>query len=354
MDTLTHLVAGALTPLAFRHAPKSRLLIPFGIACGEFPDIDILAGTSPEALLVIHRGITHALAVQPFSALLLAAVFYPLLKKRDEAGSWTFGKTWLLAFLALLVHLFLDCMTTFGTQVFLPFSSYRVSIPAMYIIDLLLTLPTLGVLIMLLRRGGASALPEQRMRPARLALAWMLIYPFLALGTGQALQAHLNSRYARPAEANGIQRILLTPEPFAPLYWKVIAQKERSYGMSSVLLTSPDADRPFSEYERPDPALWRRLCDTLPLFAKYADFVSFPIQTTRQLPDGSTLAVFRDLRYEGTLPGLMKAIGRTDGLFLMEVTLDQAGTPLAYRFLRRGKLAAETPWTPMPAVPGKS
>jgi inner membrane protein len=343
MDTVTHLVAGALTPLAFKNAPKSRWLIPFGILCGELPDLDVLAGSSPEALLVVHRGITHALAVQPFSALLMALLFHRVLKQGDASGRWTFAKTWQVAFMALLIHLFLDCMTTFGTRIFLPFSAYRVAIPAMYIIDPVLTLPVLLLLVILLRRGGSAAPAEKRVGLAGKGLAWMLCYPFLALAVGLAAQHALSGRHADPGAPHGVCRVMLTPEPLAPLYWKIIAETEDRYFMGGVFLPGLGGEIAFIPYLRADRELWLRLRREQPLFAVYADFVSFPVQRTEQRADGTTLVEFRDLRYEPTLPGLMKALGRSDGLFLMQAALDREGGLLEYRFLRRGKLA-DTAW----------
>ena len=344
MDTVTHLVAGALTPLAFRNAPKSRWLIPFGILCGEFPDIDVLvAGRSPEALMVIHRGLSHALAVQPFVALVLALLFHSILKKGDTTGGWSFGKTWFLALLALFGHVFLDCMTTFGTQIFLPFSNFRVAIPAMYIIDLSLTLPLVAVLIVLLRQGGSEAPAEKRFGLARRGLAWMLVYPFLAWGVGFGVQSALAQRYVNTADPAGIQRLLVTPEPFAPFYWKVVGQGKDSYFMSSVLVPRFGSALSFREYPKVDMALWQSLQDQVPLFAEYARFVSFPTQSKQPQADGTTLLSFRDLRYEGTLAGLVKTLGREDGLFIMQAKLDAHGKLAAYRFLRRGKLV-DTPW----------
>jgi hypothetical protein len=48
MDSLTHLVAGALTPLAFRGAPKRAAVVAFGICAGELPDMDVFFGASIE------------------------------------------------------------------------------------------------------------------------------------------------------------------------------------------------------------------------------------------------------------------------------------------------------------------
>ena len=76
MDSLTHLVAGALTPLAFPHMPKRAAILGFGIAVGELPDMDVLFGVSPEALLMLHRGITHSLIWQPVLALVAVLPFF--------------------------------------------------------------------------------------------------------------------------------------------------------------------------------------------------------------------------------------------------------------------------------------
>ena len=176
MDSLTHLVAGALTPLAFPGAPRRAALLGFGIAAGELPDIDIFFGSTPEALMVVHRGITHALVWQPLLALLVVLPFYLWMRcgaansapnagsARDgrnpgsslagddarphpTAGRFGLGSLCLAALFALYTHIYLDCMTTFGTQIFLPFSATRVGFPAMFIVDLLLTLPALGLMI---------------------------------------------------------------------------------------------------------------------------------------------------------------------------------------------------------------
>ncbi len=352
MDSVTHLVAGALTPLAFKNAPKARLMTVFGILCGELPDIDILAGRSPEVILSFHRGITHALVLQPVFALVMALLFHWALKKRDVTGNWTFGKTWAVALTALCIHLFLDCMTTFGTQIFLPFSAYRVALPAIYIIDLALTLPLIIVWVTALRRGRAR-------RMARGALAWAVCYPLLCLGLNYGLAAHLNARYAAPGNPGGITRLQLSPEPFSPLNWKVVAETKATPGhpggqylMARYFLPHAGGPLAFTAYDRPDPVLWARLRREAPLFAMYADFVSFPAVTAQHEANGDSLLTFRDVRYEATLPGLMAAVGRKDGLFLMQAELRPNGALAAYRFLHRGREAADTPWR-RPALAGK-
>ena len=350
MDSLTHLVAGALTPLAFRDAPKSRLLIPFGILCGQFPDLDILAGASPEAFLSVHRGITHALVVQPFSALFLALLFHGILKKKDTAGSWTFAKSWALAFLALLFHIYLDCMTTFGTQIFLPFSSFRVAIPGMFIIDLLLTIPILAALMALLFRGGGKTRPYRRLPLARTALVWTLLYPLVSFGIGQVCVTWLNNAYATEKGMLDIRRVHLTPEPFAPLNWKLVAEKgENRYLIAPYSLLDPGNISGFQEFPRVNTALWAELKTKEPLVRIYADFASFPTEEyrspTEQEPGCDRILVVRDLRYEQFWKKALAFMGRDDGMFILEVCLAADNTPLAWRFMRRGNERNNTSWT---------
>lgn len=350
MDTITHFVAGALSPAAFKDAPRTKTLTLFGILCGELPDIDVIVGKSPEAILAVHRGITHALIAQPALALVMALIFHKALKKSDEAGTWTFAKTWSVALFALLTHLFLDCATTFGTQIFLPFSDFRVALPAIYIIDPLLTLPLAAALIFLPRQGENRTNEAKRVPLARKALAWLFCYPLLALGANHAASAYLETRHAARGNERGITRIELSPEPFSPLNWKIVGIAPETYYVGQFLLPLPHRDVRFAAYKRPNAALWEAFRSAGPVFSLYADFAAYPFLTEHASEEGRVITV-ADVRYESTLPDLMKRLGRSDGLFLLQTRLAENGEPSAWRFLYRGREAAETPWTPFAETP---
>lgn len=352
MDSVTHLVAGALTPMAFRNAPRTRMMILFGILCGELPDIDVIAGKSPEAILAFHRGATHALVAQPLWAVLMAIIFHRLIKKGDASGSWSFADTWLVALTALLIHLFLDCMTTFGTQILLPFSDLRVAFPAMYIIDLSLTLPLIAALFLVFRRvrGSGAAPGTLPPRPAagaavaRGALAWLVSYPLLALCLNFGLTSSLAKEYANLGNPLGIESVELSPEPFAPLNWKVVATAPGKYYMGRYFLPALGREIGFTAYERPN-ALFGKAKEEIPLLRIYDKFTTYAFETVKKDGDDD-VHTFADVRYEATMPGLMNALGRSDGLFLMQLKT-HGGVLSAYRFLYRGRDAHSTPWQPV-------
>ncbi len=343
MDTLTHFAAGALTPMAFRKAPRCAALVAFGVLCGEFPDVDIIAGTAPKALLLAHRGITHALFSLPLLALCAVLLFYPFLSAGMDAQKrlhapppepWSIIQAFGAACLTILTHLYLDCVTTFGTRIFLPFSHYRVALPGLFIIDLLFTGVLMVLLFKVLRGLTDPARLERQVRLARIALLWILCYPLACLGIGQVSDAYLNARYA-----GGVAHIRLMPDPFAPFIWKAVAEKgAATYAIDAFYPLAPLRDMDFARtFERADPTLWAKLQKEIPIFADYATFVTFPAQRRVPLPDGGQEYRFFDLRYTWAMEDLAKKFGRGDGNFIMEARVDKDGRIAAWRYLSRGR-----------------
>jgi inner membrane protein len=67
---------------------------------------------------------------------------YYLLRVPEDVNV-SYGAWYLLFFLALSTHFILDCFTSFGTQVFLPFSDYRVAFNTIAVVDPIYTVPFL-------------------------------------------------------------------------------------------------------------------------------------------------------------------------------------------------------------------
>ena len=142
MDPVTHAASGALALLAMPQRPATRWALPLAAFAAASPDLDILAASGPLQTLLLHRGITHALAAAPLMGLLLAILARPLWRY-DTRNAWSFGGVWAFMMLMVLLHIWLDALTTYGTLVWLPFSGERLRLNAVYIIDLLMTLPLL-------------------------------------------------------------------------------------------------------------------------------------------------------------------------------------------------------------------
>lgn len=136
------------------------------------PDLDILIRSSTDSLLAIeyHRHFTHSLAFVPVGATL---ALVPWLLKKEIVMHWRLA--WLISAVGYLTHAPLDCATTYGTQYFWPFSSYRVSLSWVSVVDPLFTLPLLGLAVAAVLRG--------KKRLARLGLGLSLAY--LMLGAVQ-------------------------------------------------------------------------------------------------------------------------------------------------------------------------
>ncbi len=179
MDPITHALSGMVTASTglrprFGTATTSALVVG-----AVFPDIDFtLTALNSTFYLSYHRGITHSLFGAPIFALALAGILRLSLRK---------GNFWLMVLFATLgmyMHIFLDLITSFGTQLFTPFSNTRYSLDLVFLVDPFLSL-TFGVPLLIL-----AFLPTRKsVHMAKLApiLAGCYIL-FAAWGHGTALE----------------------------------------------------------------------------------------------------------------------------------------------------------------------
>ncbi len=146
MDSLTHMaLGGVIAEAGFREKLGGKAVI-LGCLGGMLPDSDFMTGlvlADPWIQLVVHRGITHSLFFASVVSLFLGWVFWRWSKRRASCCWW-----YLLAFLVLFTHPLLDCCTSYGTQIFAPFSKVRISWNCVSIIDVFYSLPLFLTLIM--------------------------------------------------------------------------------------------------------------------------------------------------------------------------------------------------------------
>lgn len=177
MDPISQGVLGALVPLSIfgrSNRLPAQVVASLGALAGMAPDLDVLIRSSQDPLLAIeyHRHFTHSLAFAPVGALIS---LLPWLYRKDIRKH--LGFAYLVALLGYLTHAPLDCLTTYGTQLFWPFSDHRVALSWVSVVDPLFTLPALAAVYFSATRSSA--------RVARYGLALGLAY-FCLGGVQQA------------------------------------------------------------------------------------------------------------------------------------------------------------------------
>lgn len=209
MDPITHAASGAVAMLAMPHRPASRWAVPLAALAAASPDVDVLMANTPLQFLLLHRGITHSLFFAPLLGLILALVGCSLWRAQTP-GHWRFAKTWLFMTAMVLLHIWLDCITTYGTMIFVPFSHMRVRLNAVFIIDLLITLPLLWAIWRWRARRGLLLL----------AMAWLFVYPGISIGLNAWHTAQTRERLT--AEGRAPQQIVVLPDAFSPFFWRAL------------------------------------------------------------------------------------------------------------------------------------
>ncbi|NGP87043.1 metal-dependent hydrolase [Fodinibius halophilus] len=229
MDTVTQITLGAAVGelvLGKKIGNKAPL---WGAIFGVVPDLDVLASpfVSEVQALAIHRGFSHSLF---FCA--IAAPLFGWLLHRYYKQSETSLRDWsLLVFMTIITHIFIDVCTSYGTQVFQPFSNYSLSFNSIFIIDPFYTLPLMaGILTALfLKRNTAK-----RKWANTIGLAISSLYLLLGFG----VKAHVNDVFEQNFTQQDIhpQKYMTTPAPFSIFLWTGYAEEgDRLYaGLYSV------------------------------------------------------------------------------------------------------------------------
>lgn len=202
MDLFTHALSGAALGAALAPTPRDQLpLMLAGAAAGVAPDLDALCGLRGRlAAWRWHRVLLHGLTAVPllaFPLYLIAIHLYP--EPLPLLGLW------LTLVSALLVHLLLDSVTSFGTVLGFPFSSRRWSTRSHFITDPFILMILLASLILNIPEIGIA-----------LCAAWLIV--------GFTIRLHvvstLNRTWSDPALA--ARAVHVEPGPYTPFRWLVI------------------------------------------------------------------------------------------------------------------------------------
>lgn len=356
MEPVTHALSGAVLVQALPKAVRPGWMLIWGALLAMSPDLDVLFVNNPLDYIVYHRGITHSLVgIVPMSMLagilfLGGISLYRNLHDRPYSGAeggWTLGAISTLAFLILLHHLWLDCTNSYGTQLFLPFSDYRVRLSGLFIVDPLLLIP---LAIGLAWKSSAS-------RVMTGLLIWTLVYPAGAVLTRVGLEQHLRSTLPATMLGHPVNRVFLTPDAFAPFHWKLLLDTPDVWLISGYTVAQPVSPaRPtlYTALPKPPRKIWEAAISQDRAFKEYAAFAQFPALEERlPLPDGGTEYVFTDLRFGSTMDWVndLQNLSNDSGdkAFRIMARFDQDGTLTAVRFITVPGAGGDSGWNaPLP------
>src|SRR6266567_5858474 len=129
-DNITHGLAAALLAQAGLRQRYGALATAALLVGSEIPDLDALFELGgPVFGFVHHRGMTHSLLGGAGLALLGALLLWGFLREH------TYWHLVLWTYLGVVLHIAMDVLTPYGTQVFWPFTARRYTADAVFILD---------------------------------------------------------------------------------------------------------------------------------------------------------------------------------------------------------------------------
>jgi len=204
MDPFTHGLSGAILARSFPKTPIPHRYVWLLAAVAMLPDIDyLLKFISDITYLRYHRGITHSFLMLPIWSWLIYSIL-PRQRDRQPYMPWLIGA-------ALVAHIFLDLITSFGTMILAPFSDSRASLDLLFIIDPIFSaLLLLPLAMMLLFRRHVRLLAITSLLLVGAYLTTTLVFHEKAVAL---------TRQHHPAA----EHVHALPQPFTPFSWMLIA-----------------------------------------------------------------------------------------------------------------------------------
>ncbi|MFC7441359.1 metal-dependent hydrolase [Laceyella putida] len=210
MDTLTHGLFGyTMYQCAKKEgaSPDSkRALLFMSLVSNQIPDIDVIARLTETGRIMDqmwHRGLTHSILFIPIWATLIYAccrLFFNVKEKR----------LLYLALFGVALHDFIDCFNAWGTGLFEPFSSARITLGTIPIVDLVFwVLFLVGFILAFVKKNW----PKERIY--RLVALGMLLHLSLQTAQGLYVEHRAEARYDRVELAAS----------FVPWHFQVIGKK---------------------------------------------------------------------------------------------------------------------------------
>ena len=221
MDPLSQGTVGAAFAQSTANKNNIFKIGVIGFLAGLAPDLDVLIRSSDDPILFLeyHRQFTHSLFFIPFGSLIVALLIFPLLKR-----SMDFKTVYLASLLGYATHGLLDACTSYGTQLFWPFSNERVTWNNISIIDPIFTIPVLVLL--------GTAIKTKKKIFSFFAIGWITFY--LSLGFVQYERTLSTAIELAHSRGHNAERMTLKPSFGNLILWKSIYQHEEKFYVDAI------------------------------------------------------------------------------------------------------------------------
>jgi inner membrane protein len=233
MDSLTHMVTGAVIAKAIEDEKVGNWGIVAGLATGFFPDTDFVLGLfNRRFYLEYHRDFTHSLLLIPFYALFFSWLFVKISKRQHF---WSFYK---ICLPVLASHVLLDLLTSYGTMIFSPFSEHRYSWDLVFIVDLVFSgIVAIPWLASMLRKSKGRWICRGSLAALSLYLVFCWVQHHRAIELAKTFAGSLKEEVVRVASL---------PQPLSPFRWANYVETKDNVYQGFVDLLAEEPPRPVS------------------------------------------------------------------------------------------------------------
>lgn len=241
MDSISQAVLGAAVGETVLGKKLGNKAVFLGALGGTIPDFDVISGfwQSDVQALVTHRGVTHSIIFCFLAGLFIAYLFSKYFKQTISFRKW-----FVFWFLCFITHAFLDCLTTWGTQLFWPFD-YRVAIKSVFVADPLYTIPFLLCLIVCVCLKRNSSI-RRKWNWAGIIISCC----YLIFGLYNKYQVHNVFKEALNAKGIEYNRFSTRPTPLNTILWACNVDAEDKYYLAYFRLGEEVNDITFYKKEK--------------------------------------------------------------------------------------------------------
>jgi membrane-bound metal-dependent hydrolase YbcI (DUF457 family) len=314
MDPVTH----ALTSVALSRAglnKTARLATPMLVVSGLVADFDLLSYfAGPSAYFRVHRAWGHSLIGSFILALVVAAAFWRLAKRKVDAPL-RFSRALGLCLVGAAAHLLLDLGNPAGAQLLWPFRAKWIAWDLLRELDpwilfvLLAGLLLPGLFHLISEEIGERRKGKGAHRGAIAAVVIMILY-IGARGVyhSRAVDLLLSRDYhgAVPEAAGAF------PLSASPLNWRGVVATANTFEEIEISFAPGsyfDPDRSLTHY-KPETSPALEAAQNAPVVKRFMGSAQFPLASLERVEDGYHFEL-RDLRFApgpGSLPEVIAVV----------------------------------------------